>query len=184
MSNFPKKQFNGVLYTFEHLAPLAMQVPHNALQTSFIPMQVTFGCHCFTEQFDQARHMQSHRYFYKNELRAFDVLRYTCSLQLSRIMQSMLQGMIYQAQDSYTYTAHITLVSVHGPQSYSVFFSLEKDKNSVMPALRMFVKSAYLKPLVAKQHAQSWRFASLAGKISGIFPAPEKKPRPKKKKAP
>lgn len=186
MSNFPKKQFQGQLYTFGHLQPVQMKVPLNAQGSLVIDMHVTFGCHCFTEEFDAAVHRPDHHYTHKGELRAFDTLRYACSLQLPQLMQVMLQGTIYNADESYTYAAHITLASLQGPQSYSIFFNLQKDKQATAPAVRMFVKSAYLKPLVAKPNAQNWRFASLAGQIAEAFPPREKKPKPakKKKKAP
>lgn len=186
MSNFPHKQFEGTLYKFDHLNPMQMKLPLNAEGTNTIDLHVTFGCHCFTEEFDPAQHRPDHRYTYKGELRAFDTLRYRCSLQLQQVMQAMQKGTIYNADESYTYAAHITLASLAGPQTYSVFFSLQKDRSIQTPALRMFVKSAYLKPLVAKAGAQSWRFVSLAGQISGAFPPKEKKPKPtkKKKKAP
>lgn len=186
MSNFPHKQFEGTLYKFGHLEPMQMKLPLSAEGTNFIDMHVTFGCHCFTEEFDTAQHRPDHRYTYKGELRAFNTLRYECSLQLPQLMQAMQKGTIYNADESYTYAAHITLASIAGSQTYSIFFSLQKDKSVQTPALRMFVKSAYFKPLVAKANAQSWRFVSLAGQISGAFPPKEKKPKPakKKKKAP
>jgi hypothetical protein len=186
MSNFPNKQFEGMTYTFGHLQPLQMKVPLNAEGSTIVDMHVNFGCHCFTEGFDAAVHRPDHRYTFKNEVRAFNPLRYECSLRLPQLMQAMLKGTIYNADENYTYTTHITLESVEGPQSYSIFFNLEKDKRAQEPALRMFVKSAYLKPLVAKSNAQNWRFPSLAGQIAGAFPPKEKKPKPakKKKKAP
>lgn len=186
MSNFPSKQFEGALYTFGHLQHIQMKVPLNAEGNLVIDMHVTFGCHCFTEGFDGAVHRPDHRYTYQNELRAFDPLRYECSLQLPRLMQAMLKGTIYNADESYTYAAHITLESSEGSQSYSIFFNLKKDKQAPTPAVRMFVKSAYLKPLVAKSNAKNWRFVSLAGQIAEAFPPREKKPKPtkKKKKAP
>lgn len=186
MSNFPSKKFEGTLYTFEHLDPLEMTLPLNAEGTTLIDMYVTFGCHCFTEEFNISQHQDHHRYTYKGELRAFDARRYECSLQLPQLMTAMQKGTIYNADESYTYAAHITLESMTGPQTYSIFFSLQKDQSAPVPALRMFVKSAYLKPLVARTNAQSWRFVSLAGQISGAFPPKEKKPKPakKKKKAP
>ncbi len=186
MSNFPNKQFQGQLYTFGHLQPVQIKVPLNAQGGLAIDMHVTFGCHCFTEEFDAAVHRPHHRYTYKGELRAFDTLRYTCSLQLPQLMQAMLQGTIYNAEESYTYAARVTLESFQGPQSYSIFFNLKKDKQVSTPAICMFVKSAYLKPLVAKTNAKNWRFTSLAGQIAEVFPPREKKPRPtkKKKKAP
>jgi hypothetical protein len=186
MSNFPNKQFEGTTYNFGHLQPLQMKVPLNAEGSTVIDMHVTFGCHCFTEEFKTAVHRPDHRYTYKGELRAFNPLRFECSLQLPVLMQAMLKGTIYNADESYTYAAHITLESIEGPQSYSIFFNLVKDKQSPAPAVRMFVKSAYLKPLIAKPNAQNWRFASLAGQIAEAFPPKVKKPKPakKKKKAP
>lgn len=182
MSNFPHKQFEGTLYKFDHLESQQMKLPLNAEGTSLVDMHVTFGCHCFTEEFDAALHRPDHRYTYKGELRAFDKRRYECSLQLSKLMQAMQKGTIYNADESYTYATHITLESMGRAQTYSIFFSLQKDKSVQTPALRMFIKSAYLKPLVAKDNAQNWRFVSLAGQISGAFPPKEKKPKPAKKK--
>lgn len=184
MSKFPNKHFEGALYQFGHLDPMQMKLHLNADGTSTIDLHVTFGCHCFTEKFDATQHRQDHRYTYKGELRAFDTLRYQCSLQLPQVIVLMQKGTIYNADESYTYAAHITLGASAEPQTYSVFFSLQKDRSVQRPALRMFVKSAYLKPLVAKAGAQSWRFISLAGQISGAFPPKEKKPKPTKKKAP
>lgn len=186
MSKFPHKQFEGTLYKFDHLDPIQVKLPLNAGGTNTIDLHITFGCHCFTEEFDADQHRPDHRYTYNGELRAFNTLRYECSLQLPKVMEAMQKGTIYNADESYTYAALITLVSAAETQTYSVFFSLQKDKSVETPALRMFVKSAYLKPLVAKAGAQSWRFVSLAGQISGAFPPKEKKPKPakKKKKAP
>lgn len=186
MSNFPQKQFEGTLYKFGHLEPIRLKVPLNADGSNSIDMRVSFGCHCFTEEFDVAKHRPDHRYTYKKEVRAFDKQRYECSLQLPELIGAMQKGTIYNADESYTYAAHITLASLAGPQTYSIFFSLQKDTRVQVPALRMFVKSAYLKPLVTKANAQNWRFVSLAGQISGAFPPKEKKPKPakKKKKAP
>lgn len=184
MSDFPHKQYNGVLYKFEHLIPIKLQVPLNSSVIKKIDLHVTFGCHCFTERFDHARHLSHHRYGYNGELRAFSLIRHECSLQLPTVMESMLQGRIYHVDGSYTYAAHVMLASLTGTQRYSVFFALEKNKRAQEPALRMFVKSAYLKLLVAPKNAQSWRFVSLAGQISGAFSTEDKKPRPQRKKAP
>lgn len=184
MSAFPQKQFNGQLYQFAHLVDLQHVAKLNAAGTVTVPMTIRFGCHCFTEDFKAGVHTDHHRYTYKGELRAFDVERYTCSLQLPAVILQMINGgTIYRADNSYTYVAHITVASAAGPQDYSVFFSLQKVGGTA-PSLSMFVKSAYLKPLVAKPGAQSWRFGSLAGQVSGAFAPKQKKPKPKKKKTP
>jgi len=185
VSHFPKKHFEGAVYDFGHLNPFTIKVPLSTDGEKVIDLHVTFGCHCFTEEFSPLLHQEHHRYVFRNELRAFNVERHECSLQLPAIIQGMLKGRIYNADASYTYVAHITLASKTGPQQYSLFFSLEKGKAATEPALKMYVKSAYLRTLATKSaSAQSWRFVSLAGQVSGVFPPKEKKPRPQKKKAP
>ncbi|MBB3214837.1 hypothetical protein FHW67_004160 [Herbaspirillum sp. Sphag1AN] len=181
MSHFPNKQFEGALYTFDHLRPVHIKLALNADQSVMIDLHISFGCHCFTEAFDVAVHRPDHRYTYRHETRAFNPLRYACSLQLGQVVRTMLKGKIYNARESYTYTTQVSLASTIGPQSYSIFFNLERDKGKQTPTLRMFVKSAYVKALVAKPHAQSWRFVSLAGQIAGVFASKEKNPKPAKK---
>jgi hypothetical protein len=188
VSDFPQKHFEGNLYDFGHLAPRTLQIPI-ADPPGHIDLYVTFGWHCFTEGFDPLVHQDHHRYRDTvkgvTETRAFDLARHECSLQLPTVVQSMLRGRIYHSQESYTYVAHIELATAAGlQQPYSVFFSLEKDALSATPAVRMYVKSAYLKPLVAKPNAQTWRFVQLAGEISGAFQPKAKKAKPQKKKAP
>lgn len=186
MSKFPAKRFEGAVYTFDHLAPLRVKVPLNAAGTQVIEMQVRFGCHCFSETFDPALHLDHHRYLHHGELRAFSPVRYECSRQLPAIIRALIKGTIYHAGPSYTYRALITLPSADQSQDYWVFFSLTPDRQSSGPALNLFVKSAYLKPHAPfPPHARNWRFPALAGQIAGVFQPKAKKPRPhKKKKAP
>lgn len=148
-----------------------------------VSVTVQFGSHCFTEKFDNALHLDEHRYVHLNELRAFDEERYRCSLQLPRIIDSMLGGKVYWSTESYTYVAQITLATKEGVRDYSLFFSLTKNVDSVRPALKMFVKSAYLRSLAAPPNADSWRFRALVGLKSGVYEQKKKsRPRPKTKK--
>lgn len=182
MSDFPHKKFEGQTYTFDHLKPMTLRLPIGS-PAVYVTLKVTFGCHCFTEEFVGGIHGDHHRYTYNKELRAFEKLRYQCSLQLPDVIQnSLLHGTIYNAEESLTYAAHISLEGIDGQQDYSIFFNLENDKGSAHPTVCMFVKSAYLKPLVAKPGAQNWRFKGLLATVSEAFPKPEKKPKPVKKK--
>jgi hypothetical protein len=75
MSNFAAKQFRGQPYTFEHLEPrrLDTDLPLTGEdEPVVVSITVQFGCHCFTEKFDSALHLDEHRYIHLNELRAFD----------------------------------------------------------------------------------------------------------------
>jgi len=169
VTSFAHKTFEKKTYTFEHLVPMELAVHVKAKAIEYVPLHVTFGCHCFTEEFEGAIHQDHHRYVHAGELRAFDTTRYACSLQLPHVMSRMLTGRVYLADSSYTYVAQIPLAGVAGMQNYSVFFNLEKDKRVPGLALRMFVKSAYLRDLASPKNAQSWRFAALAGETSGAF---------------
>ncbi|OIQ78959.1 hypothetical protein GALL_393240 [mine drainage metagenome] len=182
MSFFHSKEFQGTQYTFDHLDPFVTSVSLDAAGSKVVELDVTFSCHCFTEAFDESLHQDHHRYRFQGELRAFDVLRYACSLQLPTVIAAMFRGRIHRGDGSLTYVAYITLSDAPGEQPYSVFFSLERDDSKPGNVLAMRIKSAYLKSLVAKANAQSWRFVSLAGEVSGLFvKVPKTRPR---KKAP
>ncbi len=176
MSDFPNKQFDGTTYTFGHLAPLALEVPLVVSgEPLTIPVNVTFGCHCFTEEFNEAVHLEHHRYAHRHEVRAFDLTRYQCSLLLPEVVQGITTGRIYLADQSYTYVAQIPLPPASGLESYSLFFSLNKKRSAQAPAAEMYLKSAYLAPLKSKKNAQSWRFAALVGQVAGAFPPAAKR---------
>ena len=170
MSNFPKKSFLGITYDFGHLKPINQQLAINAAKTVIINLNIKFGCHCFTEGFKYDKHSDHHRYVYQGELRAFDQTRYECSFQLPQVIQSMLTGRVFNAQNSFTYMALLKPPNLANSfQSYSVFFDLKKHSLREELGVKMFVKSAYLRNYAAKANAQSWRFVSLAGKIAGVI---------------
>lgn len=167
--HFHAKHFQGVEYKFIHLEPILIKIALNAAGTKFIDLYVTYGCHCFTEEFDSNIHLDHHRYLYKGEIRAFNILRYECSLHLPAVLPGLLKGRIHRADRSLTYVAHISLSTTQGLQPYSIFFNLDVDNTKATPFLKMYIKSAYLKPLVAKSNAKTWRFVSLAGEMTGEF---------------
>jgi hypothetical protein len=170
MSNFAQKHFQGEVYTFEHLNKFTFEVALNiGDELKKIQICITFGCHCFTEEFDPSVHKEEHRYKHKNEERAFDLLRYECSKHLPTVINSLLSGTIYRSDRSYTYVAQIFIPSLSGSQPYSIFFSLEKIRPSNDLVLDMYIKSAYLSPLKSGKHAENWRFKGLIGEIAGLF---------------
>lgn len=170
---FKPKKYNGQLYKFEHLNKFVLTVFLNASHTLSIDVIVEFSCHCFTEDFDHTIHGEGHKYIHRGELRAFDLLRYECSLQLPNIVSNIADGMVYLSDKKYTYTARINIDSSFGLKTYSIFFNLRQDRE-LKDTLYMKIVSAYLKPSVAKPNAQGWRFKSLAGQIACKFPPPGK----------
>ena len=183
MTKFAHKTFNGITYTFDHLHARELSVelkpPSGVVEAK---VQVLFGCHCFTEEFDDGCHGDQHRYTHRGELRAFDLQRYACSLQLPALVDAMTQGKVYRSAQSYTYVTQIQLPPAVGQHSYSLFFSLEKEPASTIQAPRatMFIKSAYMRDLAAPKNAPNWRYSALLGINTGVY-VPVPKPRPTKK---
>lgn len=178
MSTFPNKPFEGQVYSFPHLEQMTLSVDLTVKKEPIsIPVNITFGCHCFTEEFNPEVHGEHHSYKHLGEERAFDVTRYECSLQLPQVMRAMLGGTIYRADKSYTYVAQISLPPALGQQAYSVFFSLEKTRRYAKPSVELFVKSGYLSQLKHSPNAQTWRFKALVGETAEVF-EPTIKPRP------
>lgn len=179
---FHQKNFQGETYTFSHLNSETIPVFLNSgSEIVNINVVVTYSCHCFTESFDTSVHGPHHTYKFDQETRAFDLIRYKCSLQLPAIIQETLRARVHRAnRNNYTYVVH-TPVPSGGNQQYSIFFDLKKDTRR-MNFVHMYVQSAYLSPL--KGGPQQWRFKSLIGEISGVFQPKTKKLKPQKKKAP
>ena len=179
MTNFPKKKFEGVTYDFKHLDPVIHQVTLDAAATATAMLHVTYSIHCFTEEFDSMQHTLHHRYTHAGETRAFDVIRYNCSMGLPAIIANLARAKVYRAMnDNYTYVAHIPVAGQQQP--YSLFFTL-KAKGTANPSVSMHVQSAYLKPLTVGANATNWRFGSLLGQLTGVFTPNAKKTKPKKK---
>jgi hypothetical protein len=180
MAHFHAKKFQGVLYTFEHLNPMTCMVELDAMGRSLVRLDIVYSTHCFTESFDELRHQSHHRYTIHGETRAFDLTRYQCSVQLPILMKRIARVKVYKAmQNNYTYVAHINREGQTQP--YSIFFKLKQDKASKTPLVRMYVQSAYTKSLTVSKNAQSWRFGSLLGQLTGLLEPAILKNRPKKK---
>jgi hypothetical protein len=170
LSKFPNKQFDGALYTFAHLSPISTNIEAGEEKELIVNLKIRFGCHCFTEKFNTATHDESHKYFYKNELRAFSTKRYACSLQLPTVVKDMMHGRIYQVQQSFVYTTSLNVgLASKEYEPYSIFFNLRKTQHATVPSANLFIKSAYLRSCPASNSSRAWRFSTLACQVTGIF---------------
>jgi hypothetical protein len=155
-------------------------VPLDAKGQKHVKLRVVYSIHCFTEKFDNQVHRDHHRYTYGEETRAFNQVRYECSLQLPKIIGNLGRARVYRAlQQNYTYVAHIPIEGSSKP--YSLFFTLQRSNSKPEDQVTMYVQSAYIKPLTVGPNAQNWRFGSLLGQMAGVFGKTAKKERPKKK---
>lgn len=180
MTPFSPKNFAGQTYTFEHLAPITVFEDFGGK-----PVRITyrFGCHCFTEDFDNARHTPGHAYVHEHETRAFNPQRYKLSLQLPEILKTQIaRGMIYKSKHNYTYISQVALDVGGGRKvDYPIFFSIEKDTTIQHPGVVIFIVSAYLVDLKLENNERNRRFKSLVAHYAEINDVVEPKPRPMKK---
>lgn len=165
MSNFPQKNFEGQTYDFNHLVKIEKKIQFDSIDIDLI---IRFSIHCFTEAFDENLHQDHHRYSFNGETRAFDITRYQCSLFLPEIIEKIQYGMIYSVDKGYTHVATISLNHMNPNEKYSIFFNLKKHKKH-HNVLLMFIKSAYLKPLViGSRGKKSERFKGLIARTIGL----------------
>lgn len=146
MTIFKSITIQGVTYDFYHLVPLTIDVTvaKGKQDERTFKVLVNFGCHCFTEEHDAARHTPDYRYAHNGELRAFCPDRYARSLGLPGIIQGAASRPVFiTRQNNYMMVEMITEAGAKVP--YTIFFDVERGKKGVADVV-MTVVSAYDKP--------------------------------------
>lgn len=146
MTSFKSITIQGVTYDFSHLVPLTIDVTvaKGKKDERTFKVLVNFGCHCFTEEHDPARHTPDYRYHHDGELRAFCHARYARSQALPGVIQGAARRPVFiTRQNNYMMIEMITDAGVKVP--YTIFFSVERGKKGVADVV-MTVVSAYDKP--------------------------------------
>ena len=103
--------------------------------------------HCFTEEFDAARHDEQAAYEHENETRAFDEFRYRLSLPLPNLFRKLGDQSVYHAhKGSFFIIKNEWLPDRADGIPYAVFFRTHRaaDRNDADVIER--VVSAYPKP--------------------------------------
>lgn len=172
MNKFRNKRFNGLTYQFTHLNPMRIEVElknSNTSETLTACIDIRFSHHCFTVEFINGTHQDHHAYSHAGEKRAFNLDRYTLSLQLPTHMRRISGAYIHHADNgNYRYMVDIP---VEGSRnlSYSIFFNLAPKSKARRDHLKMFVVSAYIKNTKPKVNSRTRRFKSLVAEVSDIF---------------
>lgn len=114
-----------------------------------IKILVTFASHCWTEEFDTAKHQgQTIIYDHKNP-RAFDGQRFSLSIDLPAMIQALHNHECYLTPEKRNYMAIDGRVTLPDGQNYRVVFVIKFNRgrwNSVRYRLELFVESAYPTP--------------------------------------
>lgn len=172
MNKFRNKRFNGLTYQFAHLNPMRIEVElknSSTTQSLTALIDISFSHHCFTVEFIKGTHQDHHAYSYADEKRAFNVDRYTLSLQLPEHMRHISGAYIHHADNgNYRYMVDIP-VQGSNKLSYSIFFNLAPKGKVRRDHLKMFVVSAYIKNTKPRANSRARRFKSLVAEVSDIF---------------
>jgi hypothetical protein len=151
---------DGVIYDLSHLEPFEFPIIPIGM-TDAITLSVRFHDHCFTEEFDPARHVavcvtnQSS----KHEKRAFAPDRYSLSFHLPRIIRNLSGQKIASTREG-----NLVKITLADGRSYPMFFTLRYSSGR---RVEMFVVSAYEwtkanKPATTGQ----MKFSLVVGKIA------------------
>lgn len=136
-------------YTFTHLVPFNFAIQLAAkgnLPARTVHIHVSFRCHTFTRNWSAAD-LPQWRYLGTNEMRTFDLERYTHSFQLPTILGASLAGRYIEfASDKNGISSYVTIETEEG-KKYAAFFDVRKlrDANREVPnAVSLDCKSAYV----------------------------------------
>jgi hypothetical protein len=136
MSYWKPLSVDGVAVDLSHLEPLSFRVVPKGLDSE-ATIQVVFNNHCFSEDFDAARHSAPlpKTHVAPHETRGFDVARYELSKLLPDLVRAFDGRRVAQ-----TRTGPLVRVTLADGRDYAIVFTLKK-----MGALtcELFVMSAY-----------------------------------------
>lgn len=118
-----KKRIGGTVYDLTHLDPIEMDVP--LVNGPPIRIQVQFGCHTFTEEFNGQWHTPDLAISHGRDLRAFCLHRYGHSLSLPAAVQQAVTGRVCNDRGKTLINAR--LPGLNGP--YLIAFNLRAQKN-------------------------------------------------------
>ena len=128
----------------EHLAPFVIV---GALpKGEEIKILIEFASHCWTEDYDTARHERRLKIMDHKRPRAFDPDRYELSRSLAGIIRELPGQKCYITPAERNYMSFDSRVRLPNGEDYRVFFSIKNKKgkwNRVRYRLELFVESAY-----------------------------------------
>ncbi len=169
MSYFKEMHFDNTTYDLSHLNPFKLGIRFNGNDYTALVM---FSFHCFTEEFDAARHDEQAAYEHENETRAFDEIRYRFSLSLPNLFRKLGNQSVYQTyKRSFFVIKKEWLPDRADGIAYAVFFRTHRaaDRNDVDIIVR--VVSAYPKPGM-KHFARPVKFARVIDSTARGTPPP------------
>ena len=136
MSYWKPLVVDGIAIDLSHLEPFEFRVIPKGL-TSEAVIQVVFNNHCFSEEFDAARHSEPlpKTHVASHETRGFDAVRHGLSKLLPELVRAFDGRRVAQ-----TRTGPLVRVTLADGRDYAIVFTL---KRVGALACELFVMSAY-----------------------------------------
>lgn len=136
---------NGHTYPIEHLAPMEFGCPCTQIGRD-LRIGVDFRNHCYSEDFDGARHTRGDIILYDSpdRPRVFCPIRYNLSFRLPDIVRNLSNSKVHQTWEKRNYVYSMPL-EIEG-EVYEVYFMLQRAESDPVLDLRLTVESAYSPP--------------------------------------
>lgn len=136
-----KRTIRGVIYSFEHLQPFVLKVPHITAGAPPYRVRVEYGCHVFS---------QSPSDDDPPDLHVPDGKRRRCFCPIRHGQSRFIRGFLLHAADKSVWVSHsgnhcllASLPGLHDP--YAIYFDVRKSGTRRLDA-HLMVRSAYEKP--------------------------------------
>jgi hypothetical protein len=137
---WPPLVIDGAVIDLAHLDPLTLGCPIKE-PPGELRINTRFSNHCFTEEFDPARHGPALLIMDHKRPRAFDRRRYKLSTNLPAMIAALPAATVHQTPERRNYLYCATLVEAG--VAYQMFFTLRKAGSAAPQHLELFVESAY-----------------------------------------
>lgn len=137
----------GQHFAFPHLEPFIFSFDDLRRERPLTyTLNVRFTNHCFSAEFDPARHTEAMVVWDGKQKRGFEAERYALSSRLPGIIHALPTQKVYQTWERRNYVAYEVLVELSAGEVYRVFLNLRKaGQRSAQRGcnLDLFVESAY-----------------------------------------
>lgn len=136
------KLHDGSEHSISHLSEMELTCPCDPMERD-LTIRVTFKNHCYTEDFDPAKHAPHEIVITeaKHRHRVFCPIRYALSHKLPQILADLPGRRVHQTAQLRNYVFVVPL-EVEG-QVYEVYFMLQRAAAEDKADLRLTVESAY-----------------------------------------
>jgi hypothetical protein len=157
---------DGRVLSIDHLAPFEIKCPCEPIDRD-LTIWVHFQNHCYTEDFDESKHIKEHILCWDSPTRprVFCEDRYDLSHKLRPLLTELPKRRVHQTTQIRNYV-YVVPLEIEG-HIYEIYFMLQRAQGKDVADLRLTIESAYPVevPTPLPKRPNAIRFFVLAHKV-------------------